>query len=193
MLLSIITPVTRVYNLPTIYKSILDLNADVEWILIFNSEEVDNRILSYKTTVPIKILSVEKQQGQRQRNLARNQGLENSNGDYIYYLDDDNLMYTNLLKKIRNYMDGEKLIIVNQYSNYNREYRLKDFDRTNFRNSIDTAQIIVPKKYKYIKWDDTDYYDEVPYLEKLLKLSNNNYVWVNRGYSYYNFLRRFSY
>lgn len=194
MKFSIITPCTRIHNLPIIYKSIIDSKQDIEWIIVYDSEKIDYKILEYQDIIPIRLFNIKSKDNDSTASRQRNLGLEKSTGDYLYYLDDDNILNFNLFYKIKNYLDNEKLIIVNQFSNINKSYRIKNFNPNHIKGVIDTAQIIVPKKYKHIKWDNSEkYMDEAPYIEKLLKESNHNYIFIDRGYSYYNFLRRYTY
>ena len=117
MILSIITPCTRVNNLPALYDGISKMGAsyDVEWIIVYDSEFIDERILEYEENVPIKLYNVQRQEGDSTASRPRNLGIEKSSGEYLYFLDDDNLIYPKLLNKIRNYLDGESIIIVNQF------------------------------------------------------------------------------
>lgn len=194
MKFSIITPCTRVHNLPIIYKSLLDSNQNIEWYIIYDSNNIDYKILEYQKEIPIKLYCVKSNSNDSTASRQRNLGLEKCSGDYIYYLDDDNILHSKIFNKIKNYLDRKKLIFVNQFSNLNKSYRIKEFNPNRIKGVIDTAQIIIPKKYKHIKWDNSEkYFDEAPYIEKLLKESNYKYIFINRGYSYYNFLRRFSY
>ncbi len=84
MLLSIITPCSRPYNLPTIYKSILDLKTDnVEWIVVFDGESVDKRILMYEQNIPIKLYNKVREIGDPMGGMLRNIGIEHADGDYL--------------------------------------------------------------------------------------------------------------
>lgn len=191
MILSIITPCTRIYNLPSIYNSILKVNNDnIEWIVIYDSDNIDYRILQYEDRIKIKLLNVKSEIGDSKGMRQRNLGIENSLGDYLYYLDDDNLIFPNLIENLKNFWNKDKIIIVNQLSNNYRK-RFNSFDLSMIQPKvIDTAQILIPKKYNSVKWsNEFKLYNEYPYIRDILKLSNNDYVWVENGYSFYNYLR----
>jgi glycosyltransferase involved in cell wall biosynthesis len=189
-MLSIITPCKRIHNLPAIYQSILDLNnSNVEWLVIYDSNIIDEKILVYQERIPIRLFNVLTQSGDTKGQRQRNLGIENASGEYLYFLDDDNIIYPNLLRFLENYLDGNKIIIVNQLV-AGMTKRMSHFTLDSVKpNIIDTAQFLIPSKYKSIKWTNEDFYNEYPYIRDVLKLSNNNYVWVGNGYSYYNYLR----
>jgi len=191
--LSIITPCSRPYNLPTIYQSILDLNTDnIEWIVIFDGE-IDNRILQYKKNINIILLNKFREGENSYASSLRNEGLKYANGDYIYFLDDDNIIHHKLYKKLLLYKEDDKVLIFNQFSNkFNK--RVINFDINNiYPRLIDTAQFIIPKKYQHIQWiNNNEENDEYPYLLKIIKeFGPENIKYIDRVYTYRNYLRRF--
>lgn len=164
----------------------------IEWIIIYDSEVIDDRILEYEKNIEIRLYSVKSVDGDSTASRQRNLGIEKATGDYLYFLDDDNIIYNNIFNKIRNYLNGESIVIVNQYDSNYKDYRFSVLHDDNMY-LIDTAQIVVPIKYRNIKWcNEEKYYDERPYIRRLLSESGNNYIWVSVGYSYYNYLRRFN-
>lgn len=194
MKLSIITPCTRPYNLPIIYKSLLDLNGNIEWIIVFDGD-VDNRIKQYEEKqVPILLFNKHREIGDAYAAMLRNIGINNASGDYLYYLDDDNLVHPLLYEKIlghTKYVDY-KMLIFNQFSTKG-EKRIINFSiKNNKIGYIDTAQIIVSSQCKS-RWDNSEkYVDEYPYITKLIQeIGVENILWVDRCYSYRNYLRRF--
>ena len=193
MKLSIITPCSRPLNLPTIYASILEMNEiNVEWIIIYDSEHIDERILAYEKEVPITLLK--QRRGDGKGAMQRNAGLDVCSGDYIYFLDDDNLVHPMLYDRIRSYGEEDKILIFNQFDTKFKR-RIPKFDVSLLKPGyIDTAQIIVPKKYKHIKWTNVKRYaEEYEYLVDLIKeAGEDNVKWVNRLFSYRNYLRRYS-
>ena len=193
MKLSIITPCSRPLNLPAIYASILEMNeSDVEWIIIYDSDEIDKRILAYEKEVPIILLK--ERRGVGKGSMQRNAGLNICSGDYIYFLDDDNLVHPMLYNRICVYGKENKILIFNQFSHENKK-RINFFHVSNLSPGyIDTAQIVVPKKYKHIKWSNKRrVIEEHDYLVDLIKeAGEDNVKWVNRLFSYRNYLRRYS-
>jgi len=194
MRLSIITPCSRPYNLPTIYKSILDLKTDnVEWIVVFDGESVDKRILMYEQNIPIKLYNKVREIGDPMGGMLRNIGIEHADGDYLYYLDDDNIIHPKLYDRICRYMDYNysKLIIFNQYSSkFTR--RINTLNINCIRNGyLDTAQFVVPKKCKTRWIKNVKRFEEIPYILNIIdEIGVDNVIWVDRLYTYRNYLRR---
>ena len=192
MKLSIITPCTRPLNLPNIYGSILAMNeTNVEWIIVYDMDDIDERILQYQTSVPIKLLK--EKGGYAFGSNQRNVGLDVCDGDWIYFLDDDNIVHPKLYNRIKSYGEEDKILLFNQFSvKMNR--RIGEFKISYLRPGyIDTAQIIVPKKYKHVKWSNKRRYaEEYDYLIDLIaEAGEDNVRWVDRIFSYRNYLRRY--
>lgn len=193
MKLSIITPCSRPFNLPIIYSSILSMNTDdVEWLIVYDSDKIDERILQYEKNVKIRLFNRKREKDDSYASMLRNIGIENAKGEYLYFLDDDNLVHYRLYEKICSYGDVNTLLIFNQFSE-SKKRRIKKFNLEYIKPGyIDTAQIVVPRKYKS-RWDNSVYYiDEYPYLKKLINEVDKKYIkWVDRIYTYRNYLRRF--
>lgn len=196
MKLSIITPCSRPLNLPIIYSSILELKSkNVEWIIIYDREEnYDERILNYESLIPIKLLVSKRQPsdincGSRQRNV----GIDNAIGDYLYFLDDDNLIHKFLYDKIKLYSNGNNVIIFNQFTRKMDRKLKPDFDVRNMKmGQIDTAQLIVPRKYKS-RWENKrKKNEEYDYVCNLInEIGCENFKFVDKLYTFYNYIRRF--
>lgn len=202
MRLSIITPCSRPYNLPIIQESIIynsSIFSDgIEWIIIYDEEKInkpDERILLYKSDlIDIKIGYYKKKFNEPYAAFIRNEGLKYVTGDYIYYLDDDNIIHKNLYDGINTYAERDKILIFNQFDRTITKARFMSvFNIKNIKTGgIDTAQFIIPKKYKHINWvNQGKYNDETPYLKEIIKESGEDKIkWKNLLYSYRNFLRR---
>lgn len=164
---------------------------NVEWIIVFDGE-IDERILMYEKNVKVILKGLKRKKGNSYASSLRNEGLKHISGDYIYYLDDDNLISNKLYEALIKYRENDKILLVNQYSiRLNR--RITKFDINNISSGyIDTAQMIVPAKYKNIKWiNKNEIIDEYPYLLKLIdEAGSDNIKFINKIYSYRNALRR---
>ena len=197
---SIITPCSRPQNLPVVYLSILEMENStgyaVEWLIIYDALKRDKRILNYeKKGVPIRQFCRKSPKQGTHGAMLRNIGLEHCSGDYIYYLDDDNLVHPKLFDKLGYYTqhDQKKVLVVNQSSQNLLERRISRFDAGNLiRGQIDTAQFIIPKTYKHISWNQLiEKVEEHEYFLAIIQDAGlENIVWANRIYSYYNYLRR---
>ena len=192
MKLSIITPCTRPLNLPAMYGSILKMGSDqIEWIIIYDSDQIDERIKQYESFVPIIITN--KKGGFAYASNQRNKGLELAKGDWLYFLDDDNLIHPKLLRKIKYFGNEDTILIFNQFAT-NWKRRIKKFDFSYIRPGfIDTAQLVIPSKYKHIKWsNERKYAEEYDYIQALRnEAGDHNFKFVDRIFAYRNYLRKY--
>lgn len=194
MKLSIITPCSRPYNLPAIYSSILEMNnSDIEWIIVYDNINIDERILMYEKDVKIRLFKSERQKGDNYASRQRNIGIENATGDYLYYLDDDNLAHKYLYNKMNIYGNGDNIITFNQFT-IKWERKLKDFNiKTLKPGELDTAQFLIPRKYESRWRNDKQLCEEYDYIMDLIKeVGYDKFVYVDRLYSFRNYLRRFN-
>lgn len=181
------------------YGSILEMGSDqIEWIIVYDSDQIDERIKIYESYVPI-ILTKEKG-GFAYGSNQRNKGLELARGDWLYFLDDDNLIHHKLLEKAETYKEDDKILIFNQFT-INRERKIKKDDYTD--NSIyfdkggyhfiDTAQLVVPSKYKHVKWENIRKLpEEYDYIQALRKeVGDHKFKFIDRIFTYRNYLRRY--
>jgi glycosyltransferase involved in cell wall biosynthesis len=195
MILSIITPCSRPLNLPTIYWSILNMKTDnIEWIIVYDGDKIDERILQYQENIPIKLFNKTREIGDSYGAKLRNIGIENAVGDYLYYLDDDNLIHPKLYDRISRYSndDNTKILVFNQFnSRFGRRLNKLNINCVN-NGGLDTAQFVVPRKYKTRWTTEQKRYEEIPYFKKLIEeAGQENIIWIDRLYTYRNYLRRY--
>lgn len=195
MLLSIITPCSRPLNLPTIYWSILNLKTNnVEWIIVYDGDKIDERILQYQEQIPIKLFNKIREVGDSYGAKLRNIGMDNASGDYLYFLDDDNIIHPKLYERVCRYKDyyNTKILAFNQFNSKftNRLHRLNESCVTN--GGLDTGQFIVPRKYKTRWTSEQKRYEEIPYFRNLMnEAGSDNIIWIDRLYTYRNYLRKY--
>jgi len=192
MKLSIITPCSRPYNLPAVYSSILEMGTnDIEWIIVYDNIDIDERILMYEKDVKIKLFKSIREVGDNYASRQRNIGIENACGDYLYFLDDDNLAHRYLYSKMNIYGNGNNIITFNQFT-IKWERKLSSFDIKKFKiTELDTAQFLVPRKYK-TRWTHRPLIEEYDYICDLIEeVGYDNFFYIDRLYSYRNYLRRF--
>lgn len=194
MKLSIITPCSRPHNLPIIYSSILSMNTDnVEWIIVYDNMDVDERIWEYEENVPILQYRTNRLVGDNYASRQRNLGMEVASGDYLYFLDDDNLVHKLLYDKIDLYCGDNKIIIFNQLT---KKHTIKNTN-SEFKNRLllgqfDTGQIAVPNHLN-TRWDvDKSWMEETHYIKNLInEVGEDRFIFVDGIYTFYNYLRRF--
>lgn len=105
-------------------------------------EKVQNFISSYKGNVNFKILTHEKNSG---LSAARNTGLDNATGDFVYFLDSDDFIDKDALEVLHNAITEEYGIAISYFLEYK-----------NGRDSIyrkkwvfDTPRVIQPEDFAY--------------------------------------------
>lgn len=194
MELSIVTPTIRPLNLPAVYASILEMNnSKIEWIILFDKGKRDERIKKYESFVPI-IIDDTINRGNAPASNHRNKGLDLSRGKWIYFLDDDTIIHPNLLNEIKKCdPNNDFVLIFNQYG-IDGKKRINDFIiKPNQPYLITGAQIVVSKKYKYIKWtNNRNYAEECDYLEKIdNEIGYEKIKFINKCLTYRNYLRRY--
>jgi len=192
MKLSIITPCSRPYNLPTIYASILEMKTnDVEWIVVFDNTEIDKRILMYEKNIPIILLSTIRHSGDNYASTQRNAGIEMATGDYLYFLDDDNLVHRQLYNKLCRYATGDNIVMFNQFI-FNRQRKRGINIKTLKAGELDTGQFLVPRKYKSRWRNDRQFAEEFDYIMDLIQeVGCDKFLWVDRLFTYRNYLRKY--
>lgn len=166
---------------------------DVEWIIVYDGDKVDTRILQYEEDVPIRLFHRPRKKEDAYASELRNIGMDNAKGKYLYFLDDDNLMHPKLYEKILKFEEKDKVLVFNQFGpRWNRRIKELNLNRI-ARGYIDTAQLVVPRKYR-ARWDNSEpYFDEVPYFKHLVnEAGRENIKWINRLYTYRNYLRRYA-
>jgi hypothetical protein len=169
-ILNIITPVSRIYNLPIIYHSIFDNITDkisIKWYIIVDSSVVNEKdILIYESYFKNNIhnnISIEyttlNDSSSRYGNSQRNYALSKINSDWVYFLDDDTTIHKNFFNTISESMDSSlyDIVLFSQKRNAS-EFPFVDILTPNLSNiiqygigTVDTGQIVY--NYSVLKGD----------------------------------------
>lgn len=202
MKLSVITPCSRVENLPIILKSLEKQPIEIEWVIIYDGiklsmKDVDTRILWYSSGNIGIVMDLFENNDPSTGNAwrLRNRGIELATGDYLYYLDDDNIMHpefgNTLGYKLKNNTNAEVLIF-NQYVFSSGGAVTRHGINLNFENPgiIDTGQLVVSNKLK-ARWEaSSDYMEEKKYVKNLFdEVSKDKIIYINSPVTYRNYLR----
>jgi len=103
-MISIITPCSRVANLARISVGIPD---SVEWIVVYDTTDGPPTIR----------LGTGKEYfcpGGISGNPQRNYGVLQASGEYIYFLDDDNILHPDMIERVSTMLDGDNIVVFNQ-------------------------------------------------------------------------------
>jgi len=193
MQIDIITPCTRGENLDTINNSLVEGMGDIsyKWIVVIdgkNPGDLGIQLQLYPNTKYYAHSSENFRLG-LSGNPQRNFGISKAKGDYLYFLDDDNILHPSLFKNTRDLLDGDKAVIVNQVWP-NGQIRLTAHPTHMDVGGIDTAQGIIPRyMLEDIRWDVHNYCADGVLYNQIFKRFPDKFIFVNSGLSFYNYLR----
>jgi hypothetical protein len=169
-LINLITPVSRIDNLPIIYHSILKskiIDIDIKWYIVIDEKVVSpDKIREYKEYLTqlntsniiqveyYSLLDVNSRYGNSQRNFA----FSKITDGWVYFLDDDTILHPNLLRQINNFLSENNDIIMFSQKRDKSEFPFVDVlipDLDNIINNgigtVDTGQIVY--NYQILKGD----------------------------------------
>lgn len=203
MLLNIITPCMRPENLKKLLYSIVNqiecgyqTECNLKWYIIFDGNKikeipsfVSNWINEYKFII-VEIFVKEGNFGNQLRNRALDLIESNNENSWVYFLDDDNLLYPNYLSRIND-------IISDNIEGILGIQKLKDGLRLASNVSyglIDTAQFTLKRKLiGDIRFEPFNYAADGAFIETIYKGRDNNgkenkdkFIITNEILCYYN-------
>ena len=178
-MLSIITPCSRQHNIPTVYNSIIFSKIN-KWIIVYDTSNDRKYEKIYDDPQIIEIECNEGLTGNPQRNL----GITLVEDDFIYFLDDDNIIHPNFWS-IVDELNTEKFYTFDQLRHNNILYG------NNIKpGQIDTAMFIVHKKHtKDIYWINNSFEADGHFIHDVLNKNISSHIYLNIIGAYYNFLR----
>lgn len=178
----IITPCSRPENLFLLKDSIKVKHTT--WYIVYDS---DTPIQTFKHELNIIELNIKGgMYGNKQRNLALDTILNNNIQDFIYFLDDDNVIHPEFETTFE-YLYSIPTSITNLIT-FDQE-TLNGIRKGNIliRNNIDTAQFIAHTKLiSNTRWDETLYNADGKFIEDLIEKAECNPTYIPNILSYYN-------
>jgi glycosyltransferase involved in cell wall biosynthesis len=180
--LSIIIPFSRkIINLDEIVNSIGNLtNANLEVIIVTSDDRKDEVEAWLPKSLNINVYSTD--EPTISGNNYRNIGVTKATGDWIYFLDDDNIVHPNF-NDLLEYMDKERDVIFFSQIFANQKIRLMPV--TIDVGGVDTAMFLVKKSVMdNHKWEEGAYTAD-GILAK--ELSNYNCQYIYTPYCFYNY------
>ncbi len=191
MILNIITPCTRVDNLPLLRNSILeakkDILVEINWYIVVDGPKISLnvltddhiKIISQYITVPHSISG----------NGQRNRALDQIEEGIVCFLDDDNLLHPRFIKKLSDLvvLKGSRIGMVCKQElspGRIRAIRVK-------KGKIDAAQFAADiRMIGRCRWRLNDYSADGEFIEAIYQSEPENFVSIQEVLSYYNKLNQ---
>lgn len=211
--LNIVTPVSRLQNLPAIYKNIRStICGNVRWFTVFDPRHASVildwqeklRQLAESGRFPSNATRVEVTVGGREGGWGgskRTYALERIESGWCYFLDDDNLMHPDFTDT---FLEGisespAAQVLVFQQANKDGALRMRASQTHVQFGHIDTGQFVIDRALLgtaapgdgaecLVDWGD-DYCSDRKFIERIWKISPEVFHFVPRVATYYNALR----
>jgi hypothetical protein len=120
-------------------------------------------------------------------NLQRNVGLSQPLGDYVYFLDDDNIAHPALGSVFKTYARTGKIIAFHQAFR-NGTIRLYAHPPLAVRR-VDCGQVLVPRKFaEELRWELDEYCADGMYFEEMYRRHRGQCVFLGITAAFYNYL-----
>jgi hypothetical protein len=183
--LTIITPCTRIHNLPALYESI-EFDKINKWIIVYDTT-VNTCHHSFIHSEQIIEAYCKSSLNGVVGNTQRNYGLSLVEDDnYIYFLDDDNIIHPNFWK-IAEELETDTIHTFNQYRDEHGHVLLGNRIEMNY---IDTAMYIIHKNMiGDIKWQEDLYQADGKFISDVYSTGKYKHKYFNKYYCYYNYLK----
>jgi hypothetical protein len=181
--LTIITPCSRPGNLLAVWQTI---PKGSQWIVVLDRPNLDDAPPELVTEPDIQFHHVTGPgiEGNVQRNLGLAQPLR----EYVYFLDDDNIVHPMFASVLAAHAPTHKIIVVNQL-NPDGSVRLKAGAPVRV-GGIDTAQLILPREYAaQYRWTPHLRFADGFYFTSIYKNHTDQFLFVDIDAAYYNYLR----
>ncbi|HXK19795.1 MAG TPA: glycosyltransferase family 2 protein [Polyangiaceae bacterium] len=181
--LSIITPCSRPQNLSRIWPT---LPPGCQWLIILDRTDSSEVPEALKSAPGVEIQCLKG--GGSWGNPQRNRGLSLAKRDYVYFLDDDNIVHPKLMPLLAEHAPSQQIIVVNQHL-ADGTLRLKAAPPVEVTR-IDTAQVLIPRKYATeFRWKRTVAVADGLYFAALYAKFQDRFLFLDVDAAYYNYLR----
>lgn len=174
--MTVVTPSMRPENLLRVAESI-DLDYLDAWIIVYDGSKVcSNPRLFNHEKIKEYVFQGDGNTGNPQRNFGIEM-IKNQN-TFIYFLDDDNVVHSNMYKLLDVAFDGE-------FYTFNQEGGLKG-DKIAI-NQIDTGMYLVDFKIaKEVRWFPHCHASDFYYINECYSKNRNSWVYLDSDICYYN-------
>ena len=183
--ITIITPCSRIHNLPMIYESI-KFDKINKWIIVYDTT-VNTCYHSFIHSEQIIEVDCKSSLNGVVGNTQRNYALSLVEDDnYIYFLDDDNIIHPNFWKIVEE-LEKDTIHTFNQYRDKHGHVLLGNRIEMNY---IDTAMYIIHKNMiADIKCQEDLYQADGKFISDVYSTGKYKHKYFNKYYCYYNYLK----
>ena len=182
--ITVVTPSNRPWLLPKVYSS---LPVGAEWVVVLDRHDLREVPAELPHAANVKLFA---HTGGKWGNDQRSFGMLQASGEYLYFLDDDNVVHPRLMPLFEKLTaSGERpAIVVNQILK-SGELRLRA-TLPPHPNGTDTAQVLVPRSMTLgHKWDSNMYEADGKFFGEIFSEHRERFVAVDEPACYYNYLR----
>ena len=189
MKINIVTPSYRQHNIPELFNNYLEVKKlypqhDFKWFIVFDKTKIQSISLVLmdlleKEGVHYEFYGDGGIDGAQQRNRA----LVQISDGYVYFLDDDNLMNTDLFKALEKYPD--KSCLFRLYRRKNKRQITKIIIAS---GKVDTAQLLVRREtIGNIRWENS-YDHDYRFINNVYMANPAEFVFAPEFEAYHNWI-----
>lgn len=184
MFLNIVTPCTRIYNLPEISRSITQIpRENYHWWVIVDSLEPVAIPARNAYEIPDEVIFFHDDKSIN-GNAQRNAAIERISGGHVYFLDDDTIMHPDFWNELKNY-DQYDFIHFNQVDKTGR----RRIGGSVAVNCIDSGSAVISRDLIGDSRWILDKYNADGYFLTDCFARSLNMIYINQELSFYNYLR----
>jgi glycosyltransferase involved in cell wall biosynthesis len=198
MIINILTRCYRIDNLFKIYEGLKTDLVNVKWWILFDTniiQTIPTSILTFLTSINAEIRYAGGDSNSCGINLINNV-LDEIKSDWIYILDDDNLIHENFFETISNLVSEN---ISKRGFIFNQKVGGIDFSGLDIREAkpemvrvgyIDSAQFLLKRDIISDLRFKNDYKADGYFIEELYNNNKNEFIFLNKELCYYNKIQK---
>jgi hypothetical protein len=155
-----------------------------EWVIVFDADDSSGCPPSLRGREGVTVAHV---RGGRDGNAQRNLALSLVTREFVYYLDDDNIVHPSFATTFRAHASPERALVVNQvHADGTRRLKARP---PILVGGIDTAQVVLPRAMATErKWFVTAPFADGIYFSQIYDAHGARFVFLDEDAAYYNFL-----
>jgi hypothetical protein len=180
--LTVITPCCRPQNLVTIHRT---LPKGCHWRVVLDRPNLDDVPPALEALPNVEFLHATG--AGTSGNLQRNVGLSRPLGDYVYFLDDDNVAHPTLGSVFETYASTGKVIVFHQAL---RNGRIRMYARPPLAvRRVDCGQVLIPRRFaEELHFELDEYCADGMCFERMYRRHQGEFQFLGLTAAFYNYL-----